>query len=114
MSKTVPAITMTILGYFAAAAANADCVTGTIHTIMPWESAGAVYVEMTGAVTLQGSCPAPSTWFVQLFTDNNFRQFVYPALLMAKATQDIVTICASGCISSTYPAIDSVEYSPRI
>lgn len=111
LRTTLPLATVTIC---AAMAAQADCVTGTINTINAWSSSGTVMIQMVGRLTLQGACAAPSQWFAAPFTDSNFRQFMYPVILEAKAIQDNITICADGCLSSTYPQIVSVEYSPRL
>jgi hypothetical protein len=114
MKTTLHTLAFATFMTWAGTAAQADCVTGTINTINAWESSGTVMIQMSNRATLQGTCPAPSQWFAQAFTDSNFRQFLYPVILEAKAAQDSITICASGCLSSTYPLIDSVEYSPRL
>jgi len=114
MRIKLTAMSVTMLLSLAASGARADCVTGTINTVNAMEGAGIVIFQMAGRLTLQGTCPAPAQWFGQFFTDNNFRQFIYPVMLIAKASQDTITICTNGCISSTYPQIDTVEYSPRL
>jgi hypothetical protein len=44
--------------------------------------------------------------------DANFKSFVYPILLMAKAADGLITLRTSGCFSG-YPIIIGVDYTPR-
>jgi hypothetical protein len=45
-------------------------------------------------------------------SDTNFKNFIYPVILMAKAADATITLRTSGC-SGTYPMIIGVDYSPR-
>ena len=88
-----------------------DGVIGKIQMIQPYLPQGLVYFTLQGAPTLNGgSCP--HSYFVGKMDDGNFKSFLYPVLLSAKATNADIKFIVNGC-NGAYPLVVGAEYSPR-
>ncbi len=70
-----------------------------------------MYFSLQGAPTLNGgSCP--HSYFVGIMDDDNFKSFLYPILLSAKAINAEIKFIVNGC-HGQYPLVVAAEYSPR-
>jgi hypothetical protein len=93
-------------------------LTGRINTIAPiLATQNQIYISMTGTTgnAIPDGLPGGSCSNTYAFADManaNFKSFVYPIILMAKAADAEITLRTSGCISG-YPIIIGVDYTPR-
>lgn len=95
-----------------ASAANADVVTGTVHTLHVSLDSGRAFVQLDGLPWFNGG-GCPSYWTVNDINDQNFMKYVWPLLITAKVTNARITIVTSGCIGA-WSKIVAVETEPRI
>lgn len=89
----------------------ADSVTGTIHMIEPISSQNLLYIHLTGKPVFNGG-GCSSEFAVHVLDDTAFKNFTYPLILMAKATNQPAVVTVNGC-QGVYPIITTVEFSPR-
>jgi hypothetical protein len=93
-------------------------LTGKVDVIAPiLAGQNQVYVRLKETVgnaipsgSPGGSC-SNSFAFVNM-SDANFKNFVYPLLLLAKASDEFITLRTSGC-DGAFPIIIGVDYPPR-
>ena len=112
MSKHSPLSLCVLSVCMMAKNAAADSVTGTIHTLDVDAAGGRAYVQLEGLPWFNGG-GCPSYWTVNDLTDQNFVKFIWPLLMMAKATGSRVTIVTNGCIGS-WSKIVAAETDPRL
>lgn len=87
-------------------------ITGIINTIHPNLNSGRTLIEFVGKPSASGgSCT--NSWVGNDFTDVNFKDYVLPILMTAKATKAPVTVWVQGCVGGLYPRIYSIDYEPR-
>jgi hypothetical protein len=83
-----------------------------VQTLAPNSPQGLVYIEMIGVPSADGG-GCPNILFVGLMSDANFKSFVFPTLLTAKATGQSVRLTVSGCYGQ-YPIVVGVQYEPLL
>lgn len=107
MERLVPVVLS-----FGALSAHADVVVGTINTLSVDLQTGRAQVQMEGLATFNGgSCS--SYWTANAITDVDFMKYLWPMLMMARASNTQVTVVVNGCTGS-YPKITAVEVQPRL
>jgi hypothetical protein len=104
-------LTATVLVASPVALADASVV-APVQTLAPNLPQGLVYVEMVGVPSADGG-GCPNILFVGLMSDGNFKSFVFPTLLAAKATGQSVRVTVSGCYGE-YPIVVGVQYEPLL
>jgi hypothetical protein len=100
------------------ASVQADDLTGNIDVVAPI-LAGQNQLYVTLKNTTNNAVPNGSpggtcsnSFSIALMSDANFKSFVYPLILIAKATNTQITLRTNGCIG-IYPVIVGVDYTPR-
>jgi hypothetical protein len=95
-----------------AARADEELV-GKIQMIQPYLPQNMVYVHLKGYPEMAGErCSGGNALLTGRMDDSNFKAFIYPALLAAKATDSDIKIRRQGCFNG-YPLIVGIEWSPR-
>jgi hypothetical protein len=102
-----------------ASESSAGDLTGRIDVIAPVAQGVQAQVYLRMKDTPGGALPSGlpgascSTQFaVAEMGDTNFKNFIYPLILMAKATDALITLRTNGC-NGIYPMIIGIDYSPR-
>lgn len=117
MSRSIlPCLSVAI--FMSASSAAAGDLSGRIDTIGPiLGTQNQIYISMTGTAggaipngSPSGSCS--SAWAYADMTNEYFKSYVYPLILMAKSAEASITLRTSGCFGA-YPVIVGVDYSPR-
>jgi len=93
-------------------------LTGRINVIAPYLAGqNQLYVSLKDTTNNAipdgspgGTCP--STFAIALMSDANFKNFIYPVILIAKTTDTFITLRTNGCFGA-YPLIVGVDYTPR-
>jgi hypothetical protein len=100
------------------ASVEAGDLTGKIDVVAPYLAGqNQLYLTLkntTNSVVPDGSPggTCSSSFAIALMSDANFKNFVYPLILLAKATDTSITLRTNGCYG-TYPLIVGVDYTPR-
>jgi len=107
-----------VAGVLSMTASQAGDLTGRVATLAPFlESQNQLYVSLVdtpgNALPDGGSGASCSNQFaVANMSDANFRNFIYPLLLIAKSADAPITLRTRGCFGP-HPIIVGVDYSPR-
>ena len=117
MKVFVRSVLAVTAGICSATSSAAD-LTGRVATLAPFlDTQNQLYVSLSGTPsnaipdgTPTGTCS--NTFAVAQMSDANFKSFIYPLLLAAKATDTPITLRTRGCLNG-YPIIVGVDYSPR-
>jgi len=98
-------------GFFCSLPTWANDLTGYIQSLHANLNSKLFHIQLTGTPNFDGgSCK--SVWTGNSLSDVNFRDFVMPLLIEAKAKGEKIRVWVSGC-NKTYPKIYAVDWSPR-
>jgi hypothetical protein len=112
MSATIKwSLAATVLVASPVTLADASLV-APVQTLAPNSPQGPVYIEMIGVPSADGG-GCPNILFVGPMSDANFKSFVFPTLLTAKAAGQSVRLTVSGCYGQ-YPVVLGVQCEPLL
>jgi hypothetical protein len=94
--------------------ASAASITATIQTLHVNLDSGLAHVQFVGLPVMNGlpSGTCSSQWTANLLTDDLFMKYVWPLLMMAKASGQQVIVNTNGCTNG-YPKIAAIDVEPR-
>jgi hypothetical protein len=94
-----------------AASAQANTVSGTIHTLHVSTESNMGYIYLDGMPTFDGGgCTGP--WTGNSLDEDKFMIYLWPALMSAKNKGFSVSISVNGCVNG-YPRIVGIDVVPR-
>lgn len=92
-------------------AASSQTIVGDVHTVHSNLSSRRVYMHLDGKPEFDG-IGCVSYWTVNSMDDLDFKTYVLPLLLTARASQQQVRVTVDGCVGA-YPRITAVDLNPR-
>ncbi|WP_161829531.1 hypothetical protein [Steroidobacter agaridevorans] len=99
-------------------AVSAGDLTGRISTIAPILGQDQLYIRLTDTTNnaVPSGSPAGScsnAFAIAEMGNTNFKNYIYPLILMAQAADAPITLRTNGCLEGLYPIIVGVDYPPR-